>query len=78
MPKVAKKVAAKKTEEVEEIVPPSKMKKEVDLDGVEPVASDKDDDTESLPLLSEEGDELGDDAELDTEEINPFGDKWEE
>ncbi|HEX7724279.1 MAG TPA: hypothetical protein VF438_00895 [Candidatus Paceibacterota bacterium] len=79
MPKAVKKAPVKKIEETEEIVPPSKIKKEVDLEAGEAFASsDKEDDVESFPADTDDSDELGDEAELDTEEVNPFGDKWEE
>ena len=82
MPKAVKKAPVKKIEESEEIVPPSKIKKEVDLEAGESFAADKDDvkddDMDALPVDPEDSDDLGDDADIDTEEINPFGDKWEE
>ena len=82
MPKAVKKAPIKKIEESEEIAPPSKIKKEIDLEAGESFAADKDDtkdeDVEAFPLESEDGDDLGDEAEIDTEEINPFRDKWEE
>jgi hypothetical protein len=78
MPKAVKKAPVKKIEESEEVLPPSKIKKEVDLEVGEVFAADKEDDAEVLPVEPEETDELTDDVEIDTEEINPFGDKWEE
>jgi hypothetical protein len=79
MPK-AKKAPAQKTAEVEEIVVPSKIKKGLDIEVGEVFAAapDKEDDAEVLPVEAVDGDELEDEAEIDTEEINPFGDKWEE
>jgi hypothetical protein len=65
-------------EEKETDVIPSKVKKPIEID--EPEADvGVEDKTEVDPLLgSAEEDELSDEVSLDGEEINPFGDRWEE
>ena len=71
-----------KSENLEETedVSPSKLKKEIvsDLDGADSFGSEKIDDSETLAGDPDETSELSEDGELDTEELNPFGDKWEE
>ena len=71
------KKTTKKTEEVEEIAP-AKIKKEFDLEGAEIFPAEKAEEVELFAADTEEAEELADEVELDTEEINPFGDKWEE
>jgi len=53
------------------------IKKPVEFDLADPTAVDED--AKSDPLApTDESDELAsDDAALDDEELNPFGDKWE-
>jgi hypothetical protein len=67
------------TTEEEEIVGP-KAKKSVDIESaLEPatIIDEKSDD--DLPVVTEDGeDSLGDELSLDDEELNPFGDKWEQ
>ena len=71
------KKAPKKNDEIEEIVP-AKIKKEFDIETPEVFAIDKSEEAEVLPADPLETDELDDEVELDAEELNPFGDKWEE
>lgn len=74
MPTIKK---AKKVESVEEI-PPAKIKKEFDLDGADVFGGEKVEETDAFGEEAEEVDDLAEEAELDQEELNPFGDKWEE
>lgn len=65
-------------EEHETDVAPGKVKKPIEIE--EPEADvGVDEKSEEDPLLgANEEDELSDEVSLDGEEINPFGDRWEE
>jgi hypothetical protein len=78
--KAVPKAAATETEEHLEVFP--KIKKAVEIDEPEAVlgVEEKEEklDEDGMPITEEE-DELGtDEAGIDDEEVNPFGDKWEE
>ena len=76
--KVAAVVVADSSDSLEPI--PSKIKKPTDLELPEeaPVIFENKDDDE-VPLDSEEAEEIAaDEPALDDEELNPFGDKWEQ
>ncbi len=79
----AKKPAAKKKDESEEIVAPLAPKKGFDIDGheiVDTLHAIPDKIVEETEELAEaaDTDENSDEAELDEEEIDPFKDKWEQ
>lgn len=59
---------------------PSKAKKPIEIDEHEPILGGTDEKLEEDPLAAPtEDDELsGDELSLDGEELNPFGDRWEE
>jgi hypothetical protein len=57
---------------------PAKMKKGFDLDGGDSFGTDKGEDSDVLATDPEEGEDSVDGADLDNEEVDPFGDKWEE
>jgi hypothetical protein len=59
---------------------PSKIKKPIEIDEPEPALVGGEEKIEEDPLIAaSEDDELGaDEIVLDTEELNPFGDRWEE
>lgn len=68
----------KDTDEIEEVEGP-KAKKSVDLESaLEPavIIDEKTDD--DLPLMSDDEDSSSDELSLDDDELNPFGDKWEQ
>jgi hypothetical protein len=58
---------------------PAKKKKPLEIDELEPV-SVVEEKIEEDPLIgaTEEDELASDEATLDTEELNPFGDRWEE
>lgn len=74
---MAKKINAKKTGDAEEVLP-VKIKKDFDLDSHESLIPDKIVEDPEVLEETEESAELGDEMELDEEELNPFKDKWEE
>lgn len=78
---MAKKIAMKPVKNTEheeaEDVHPAKLKKEIELDLPEAAAHDKVEEADAFEEPRED-DELAEEAELDTEEIDPFNDKWEE
>lgn len=63
----------------EEVIEP-KAKKAVDLESaLEPVSIIDEKVEDETLVLTDEGDEsVGEEISLDDEEINPFGDKWEQ
>ncbi len=63
----------------EEIVGP-KAKKSVDIESaLEPAAIIDEKSDDEIPAVTEDGeDALGDELSLDDDELNPFGDKWEQ
>ncbi|MBP6858540.1 MAG: hypothetical protein KBC33_01775 [Candidatus Pacebacteria bacterium] len=67
-------------EEHHEDTLPVKAKKPVEIDEPEPVLAVVDEKLEEDPLAAPaEDDELaGEELSLDGEELNPFGDRWEE
>jgi hypothetical protein len=82
--KKVKKVAPKKEEENEEeeegglAEPTSAKKKIVEIDEPEPMSGAHDEKMgdDDAPV-SEDEDDLGDDG-IDDDEVDPFGDKWEQ
>ena len=66
-------------EEVDEVVDP-KAKKAVDLESaLEPVSIIDEKVEDETPVLTDESDEsVGEEISLDDDELNPFGDKWEQ
>ncbi len=73
------KVRSKKEDDLEEQEELPKSKKPVDLEAIlEPssVVDEKIDDVLIPP--SDDAEESGDEDLMDEEEINPFGDKWEQ
>lgn len=77
--KKTSKVRSKKEGDLEEQEELPKSKKPIDLEAIlEPssVVDEKIDDV--LAPLSEDSEEISDEDSLDEEEINPFGDKWEQ
>jgi len=66
------------SEEVEEVIGP-KAKKGVDLESaLEPAVIIDEKVDEDLPVSSEDEESAADEVTLDDEELNPFGDKWEQ
>jgi hypothetical protein len=82
--KVATKTAAVETEEHLEAFP--KTKKAIDIEEPEAVlgtalaVEEKEEklDEDGMPITEEEDEAAADEAVIDDEEVNPFGDKWEE
>jgi hypothetical protein len=66
------------SEEVEEVIGP-KAKKGVDLESaLEPAVIIDEKVDEDLPVVAEDEESAVDEVTLDDEELNPFGDKWEQ
>ncbi len=57
---------------------PSKIKKPIEIDEPEPVIGIEEKPEEDPLLGAVEEDEASEEAVLDGEELNPFGDRWEE
>lgn len=78
--KKTKPITKDQTEETEEVVAPvSKISKAVEVDIQDDVIGIVEEKPEIDPLLAddESDDSATEEAGLDDEEINPFGDKWE-
>ncbi|MEN9912673.1 MAG: hypothetical protein RLY66_81 [Candidatus Parcubacteria bacterium] len=67
-------------EEHREDAPAAKAKKPIEIEEHEPILGGTDEKVEEDPLAAPaEDDELaGEELSLDGEELNPFGDRWEE
>ena len=56
-----------------------KAKKSVDLESaLEPAVIIDEKSDEDVPVVTDDEDASGDELSLDDEELNPFGDKWEQ
>lgn len=66
------------TEEHHDVIP-SKTKKPIEIDEPEPIIGGEEKLEEDPLAVPTEDDELGgEELSLDGEELNPFGDRWEE
>lgn len=66
-------------EETEVEILPSKNKKPIEVDEPEPAIAAVDEKLEEDPLIAAiEDDDAAEEMSLDGEELNPFGDRWEE
>lgn len=54
-------------------------KKVIDIESaLEPVSIIDEKEADDLPIVTDDTEDSGDEVSLDDEEINPFGDKWEQ
>ncbi len=77
--KVAAPAAAQEENDIVADVLPTKIKKPLEIDDIEPAAVGIEEKIEEDPLIAAtEEDETAEEAVIDGEELNPFGDRWEE
>ncbi|MEK7641984.1 MAG: hypothetical protein AAB365_03270 [Patescibacteria group bacterium] len=65
-------------EAVESEVLPVKIKKAIEIDEPEPAVIGVEEKLEEDPLATPTEDDEAEELSLDGEELNPFGDRWEE
>ncbi|MEN9524287.1 MAG: hypothetical protein RL536_356 [Candidatus Parcubacteria bacterium] len=75
---VAQTDSQEESDHVVEVLP-TKNKKPLEIDELEPATGSADEKIEEDPLVAAaEEDEISEEASIDGEELNPFGDRWEE
>jgi len=68
------------TAEIDPVADPlaSKLRKPLEIDEPELASADEKPEDDAPAVEGEEADALAEEASLDDEELNPFGDKWEQ